>query len=337
MAGFFNFRKQGPLMFRAPRAKTFVSGNSTRTKRSVTGPSRKRKRTFKGKRKSTRKGKSSTLTRLSKRVSVLSKGVDASTGTLTHRALYVASFSVPIGGSKVGQLIMNSFARNAAALTVVPYFDSSTGTIVNVDVSSPLYQNAFRFSSTFIKATLLNNTMTSIQLRVGIMIPRNDTAFGPLAAFSAGLTDIGISAVDPLVRFSDSQALKDLWSWAPGTFKMVTLSPGGHYDISMSLPAYDYEVATSQLEEDVSYKVADRPAVLVYQALGAMHTDVKDHTEINYGEANVTVTAIVTRKITYAAGANIQRTILVNDDTSSTFTTGGVQANQPVAGLQSLT
>lgn len=322
------FKFQGP---RPRKAVNFVSGNLTR-RRTASRRKISRKRTFKGK---SRKGsRKRSVTSLSRRVTALAKGVDASTGRLTHRWFHVESFTVPQGESKLAQMVLNSLPRLEEVLENVPFYDSSTNTIKDINAKSPQFQNAFQFQRTSIKVSMINNQNTSIMLRVGIMVPKNDTNVGPVAAFDAGVADIQLTNNHPLIRFSDAQTLQDLWKFSPGTFKTITLSPGAHYDINMVLPAFEYQVATADADT-LTYRRDFQPAVLVYQGIGAIHTDTDIHTEINYSECNVTVTAVVVRKIMYNAGANIQRSVLKNNEVSS-FTNQGVQVNQPTSFKQFL-
>lgn len=320
MASFFDFRRQGAAK---RRAKTAVSGNATRRK-TLSRKKSKRKRTFKGK-----KSRKSSVKTLSRKVAKLSKGLAANTGTLVHRQLHVDSVSVPEGQSVFDGIILSSASRLIGALSAVPYYDSSTNNVVTADPTSRSYQNAYTFARTSYACTLINNATIGCTIRCGIMVPREDTNAGPVSAFLSGVADISISPTSPLVRLSDSQVLQDVWQWMPGSYKEVTLSPGGRYDLKASEGSFKYQLATVEADP-LTYRKDDKPAVLVYQVMGVIASDSALKSEINFTECSLTVKALVVRTITYPAGAAIRRVVLSNTETSL-FTNGGTVIQQPEA------
>lgn len=332
MSAFFDFRKQG---MPRKRANTTVTGNSTRTKSSTfkraRTPSRK-KRTFK--RKSRKAPKRGSVQSLNRRVTKIARGLAANQGTLTHRELHVGIFNVPQYQAAFFQQICSSFARLEGTLTDVPMYDSSTAQVVSNDFTVATTQMGFNFERTTITTSIVNNSTAGIVIRAGFMTVNDDTSFGPLAAWNAGLTDASLTSTDPLLKLSDSGVLKDLWHFIPGGAKTMTLSPGGRLNISTSLGQFTYQRATSDADA-LTYRKDNKPLVLVIHAHGVLQKDTS-LAQLNYSQCSVTVESLVTRTIKYAAGADVRRTVTRNVETS-TFTNGGAQVNQPEAVLQSFT
>lgn len=271
------------------------------------------------------------LTAVNRRLNNLSRQVSSNTGTLIHRTLLIKHVSCPEGKSQFDQVILNSSTRLTNSLQAVPFFDPATNAIVTANPTLNSFQQGYRVASTSSKVVITNNSIAGTRIRVGVLVPREDTSQGPTSSFTSGCTDIGISDDDPLVRLSDSQVLTDLWKFQPGTYKEMTLSPGAKYETTISAGGFLFNLATLDAD-DLTYRKDYKAQVLVVQTLGNVMHSVGASSEINYGECSLDITALTSRVFKYAAGADIRRVAFL--DTERTTMTSGIQANQPSATRQ---
>lgn len=342
---FSNFRGNATFFKKSKKkgssfVKSFTRpGMVRRTRRVRTarrGPSRrgrmKRRVAFGG-----TKRRGATLHALQKKVNKLSKGVDATTGLLTHRRLQTASFTSDATKSLTTHLVVNNQGINNASVEFLNYFDAATNTFVQknaADVGGQ--QTGIRFQAIIVTATVRNNRTVPAKLRVSLVKPKNDTSLAPLQAFTAGLTDIG--GADPesvLTRHSDSKVYTDLWKNISGTYKDVTLLPGEQVILKANLGSFDYEPATADADP-LQFRVQDKPCVFFIQIMGIISHDSVVSTEHAFGQASVDVAIETVRKITYAAGANIER-VFYEDGQPAAFTNVATIAAQPVAANQNFT
>lgn len=276
------------------------------------------------------------INQLSRRVTALSKDVNSSIGELTHRRLQVGSFISSVNKSLTGHVTISNLGSLSNVLGVVPYFDAATNTIVQVDASSTNYQRDYQFKSSFVTATIVNNYTVPCHVRCALVKPRADTTLNPTAAFEAGLVDAGgISRESTLVRWSDSQVYNDLWKTIPGASADKILLPGEKITLTASLGAFDYEQATNDVDNQ-SFRVADKGCCLFMQTKSTLSHDAVLSNEHGYGKSAVDLSVLTIRKIHYAAGCSLKRSIL-DSEASTSFTNVATIGAAPVAAFQDFT
>lgn len=322
---------------RKRRARAKITGNtSNRRTNSKRRPFRRtfKKRSFKRrtfKRKSRRAG----LAKITSRVAKLAKTVSGTTSTLIHRTFLVQRIDVGQGASAFNQMILSSFVRTENAISQVPFFDAATNTVISVQPTANAFQQGFNFETTSSRIVVTNNSTVGCTVRLGVMEPKEDTSQGPTAAFSSGLSDIGLSITDPMVRMSDSNVLMGIWKWVPKTYKEVVLAPGAKYELTVTSAPYTYQLATQDADNQ-AYPKSIRSQVLVIQALGTVQHDATNAGFLNFGQCALDVSALTTRRITYAGGANMTR-VAFHDTARTTMAAGGTEAQKPIAELQQFT
>lgn len=302
------------------------------TARVSTFTRRKRpRRSYKSK--GSRRTKRSTVTKLSKRVSKLSHEVGASLGKLTHRNLFSWSLTVDQNKSLTHDVVISARGQVAQPLKALPFYVAATNSIQVVDATLGGFQREYQFTSTSVKCVLRNNYRVPVQVRSCFVVPKSDTGVGPTEAFEDGLLDAGL--LDPessLIRWSDSQVYTDLWRSISGSFKDVILLPGEQILMSTNLGSFDYQIATT-LEDTQTYRVADKPISLMVQIRGIIAHDSVDVTQHGLSGAALDISLEVIRKITYNAGASIERSVLLDQTTD--FSNSAIVAATPAAALQS--
>lgn len=301
--------KYGKTYERKTKAKgsEFVVGNAPYTRRASAARATPYKRKGKGK-----KGKVSPIKKLKAQVDRLAVGVKAATGNLTHRYKHFHHSSSGVGLSNTTQVILCDKAQLQTCLNFMPYYDSGTNSVIEVDSNNKAFASGIEVKSTSITVKITNNLQVSTHIRVALMSPTGDTGLGPVACFESGLLVQGKPASaantgkdNPLVRWSDSQQLVDMWKNIPGTYKDVILSPGAIYEAKAQLPCYNYEQRTTA-NDGLQYRVADRACVLMIQQRGNVRQDFSTPGQMNFGANTIQVEALVVRKFEYAAGADIR-------------------------------
>lgn len=338
MASFFDF----PSPFRFKKM-TGSRRNTTRTsngRSTVKRPfprrrSASRTRSFKKVRFTKKRKKSTTVKTLSKRVTKLAKSVDQGLALLTHRHLSAGQFLASAGKQLTKSFDLNNQGILNNSLSIVPYFDSSTNTIIDIDASDNLttYQRDYLFKYQGATVILKNNYTVPCVIKAAIVRPKNDTSVTPSNAWLAGLADIGSFTGEELqLKWSDSQVYMDMWTNI--VMKKTVLQPGQELVLHADLGSLKYQPQTAEADS-LSYRVNEKPASLMITVMGEIAHDSVDTTQMSTTRAGVDFKIEVIRKIEYDAGLSIKRIRLILDNFQTAgFTNTGTIAAKPVAAYQ---
>lgn len=311
-----------------------VAGNAPYTPiRARSAPTFSRRGRARGKAKRKRTPYVKDIKQLKTKVARLQVGVQAATGVLTHRFQHVRGMSTLVSKGGTAQFVLSDKAQLAAVLGKMPYYDSSTNSMVEVSPATQTFQSGIEIKSTSISVKITNNQQVSVHIRVALMTPTGDTNIGPNACFNAGLlvqgkplSSVNTTLDNPLVRWSDSQQLTDMWKNIPGTYKDVMLSPGAFYEAKAQLPCYNYEARTTATD-NLNYRVADRACVMLVQAVGNVRQSQDVPATMDFGPSVLQIEALVIRKVVYAAGADVRCAQFLNNETVAAAQL--YQCNQP--------
>lgn len=335
MASFFEF----PFPFQFRKMTKSKKKNGARTFKKRAFPVRRRPMksskptTFK-KRTSKRKRKGTTVKTLAKRVTKLSKSVETGLADLTHRKLSLGTFSTAVGKQLTASVTINNQGAVNDSLSAVPYFDSSTNTIVTIDASdnASTYQRSYLFKYQSVRVKLTNNYTTPCTVDARLVVPTHDTSVTPISAYLAGLIDVGSPDPDGLLTLlSDSQVYNDMWKSQVG--KKATIQPGETLVLFAPLGAMNFEIQTAEADS-LQFRKDEKPMALMIRLQGPVGHDSVDSTQLSYLKASLQYEIEVIRKIEYQAGLSIKRFIAVEDNIQTAFTNQGQVAQKPVGGLQ---
>lgn len=206
------------------------------------------------------------------------------------------------------------------------YNPSAPTSLVTADGSSGTYQKDFLFTSIYHKIHLRNNYQVPADVTVYKVRLKGDTSIAPLTAFTNGLADVGNpGSSSPLVYLTDSEQFKELYSIESS--KSFRLSPGAARTMSQSLKNLLYDPSARD-SHTVTYQRAHRNMFFIVRVEGVVGHD-SSIAEYGVLQAGVDILIDRTFKVKYPAGADI-KWIVVNDS-SDTFTNGGVVSSKPVS------
>lgn len=181
---------------------------------------------------------------LTKEVANLKRQVNAQNATYTKKARFFKTCS----SAAVNEVCYESLDFNSASvlegvIDAVKYFDPATpGTLINVDLSSPTFQNQVRFVKSYGRVMCRSNYGVPCKVDIYVFKAKLDTGITVETALSNGLTDSSNgTSTSPLIYPSDSHDVSDLFSIVK--HKTCYLPPGGECILTHSFPAFNYDVS----------------------------------------------------------------------------------------------
>lgn len=211
-----------------------------------------------------------------------------------------------------------TLAEVEAAMSSLRYFDPSTNDMKTANPASGTY-NREMCVSIFRKIKLVNNYRVPVQITVYSCVPKKDTGQAPSSFFLSGLVDQGIpapSANSPLVHFSDSHDLKDMYAFT-GTKKI--LMPARSMVVKAVTPEFKFDFGTADAYVD-KYQRSQGAHIFVIRMtgmLGHSNTQPDDNYATGFVGGVVDICMDVTYKFMYDAGKDVHEYSL--DDTSFTI------------------
>lgn len=252
---------------------------------------------------------------------------EADMGELIYRFRNTFTVRSSVNSIDQGEYFSHTSDTLETILGQLRYYNPSAPTsLVTADGSAGSYQKDFLFTSIYHKIHLRNNYQVPADVTVYKVRLKGDTSIAPLTAFSNGLADIGNpGSSSPLVYLTDSEQFKELYSIESS--KSFRLSPGATRTMSQSLKNLLYDPSARD-SHTVTYQRAHRNMFFIVRVEGVVGHD-SSIAEYGVLQAGVDILIDRTFKVKYPAGADI-KWIVVNDS-SDTFTNGGVVSSKPVS------
>ncbi len=193
------------------------------------------------------------------------------------------------------------------------------------------FQKEFYFKKIYTKMTVRNNYQIPIDVSVYACRVRDDTGIEPDTAVTNGLVDVGgPTGTSPLVYPTDSIQFTDLWRIEAS--KKVMLEPGTQCSLGVPTKSFQYDPSISDSHTE-AFQTRFKGLSYLVRLTGCLgHDTVEAEFALNQSKADIYLDT--TFEIQYAAGADI-KFITIADSSASSFTTGGVVSNKPVADNQS--
>lgn len=261
---------------------------------------------------------------LTYKVNQLKKTVDSSLSTYTKKSRdYGSTLVAAVEQCAYGSQTIHSVSVLQGVIDAVKYFNPSTpGTLINVDLSSPTFQNRVKFSSSYASINARNNYQVPVKVRSYFFVVRKDTGITPETAITNGLADMSNASItNPLVFPTDVHDLTDLWSIASS--KTVLLNPGEEFTHSWSAPPFKYDVSLSDSHTS-AYQKYFHGCIHVFRIEGvASHGSTSGSTQ---GKAGIDWILNRNHTVVYPGGSDIK---YLEADLTSGSAVGTIQVSLP--------
>lgn len=262
-------------------------------------------------------------TGLKQKVNRIQKQLATSEGTYVKKTRYHDQILVAnVNEVNYGTLSFNSTVSLESAIDSVKYFDpAAPGTLVTVNLAAATYQQSVRFVNTYGRISIRNNFGVPCNATMYILKCKTDTSITPTTAMSNSLADESASTiVNPQIYPSDCHEFNDLWRIVRS--KSVYLEAGKESSISMSLPAFNYDVSRSDTQTSAYQKYFHGSAFLVRLEGVMAHGATAGY---GISKAGLDVAYDTHYVIKYPAGVNVN--YIETSHTTSAFT-GTVQVSE---------
>lgn len=260
----------------------------------------------------------------------LKRLAEADMGELIYRFRNTFTQRASVNSIDQGEYFSHTSDTLETVLSELRYYNPSSPTaLVQADGASGSYQKDFLFTSVYHKLHVRNNYQVPVDVTIYKIRLKGDTSITPLTSFTNGLADVGNpGSSSPLVYLSDSEQFKELYTIEQS--KSFRLSPGSTRTMSQSLKNLLYDPSARD-SHTLTYQRAHRNMWFIVRVEGVVGHD-STLSEIGVLEAGVDILVDRTFRVKYPAGADI-KWIVVNDS-SDTFTNGGVVSSKPVVDNQ---
>ncbi len=214
------------------------------------------------------------------------------------------------------------------------FFNPSVpGTLTTAAGGTGTYQRDYYFHSVFSTYMARNNYQIPCKVTVYCFVPKSDTNITPATAYTNGLTDIGApTATSALMYPTDSIQLNDLWKIAVS--KSVILEPGESCKIVYKAKKFQFDPSFVD-SHSLSYQSRYGCHTFGARVEGILGHDTVETDEFTTLAGQIDIQLDHRYEVSYDAGIDVT-TVIVDDSSSATFTTGGVVSNKPVSDNQAL-
>lgn len=217
-----------------------------------------------------RKIRQSQVKQLSKKVSKISKQMKSNTATYKKKLRDYSTLRISNAGEAAYfSNAFNSTAIIESAIDSVKYFDPATpGTLINVDLTAPTFQNQVRITSSYSNMIAKNNYVVPVKCTMYVFKVRKDTSIGVTTSMSNSLSDMSNGTIaSPLIYPSDCHDTMDLWKI--DVSKSAILAPGEVMSLSKSYPSFSYDVSLTD-SHSLSYQTAYHGSMLIVRIEGVV-------------------------------------------------------------------
>lgn len=265
---------------------------------------------------------------LKKQVQQLQRIAKSSMGTLIYRQRTTSRILSSVNQKNYGFTgSQNETSQYETVLAQLRFFNPSTpGTLVQGNGSTGTYYRQFLFKSVASKLQVSNNYQVPCRVRVYCCMTKRDTNINPATAFENGLADIGAPSANSILTYpTDSKEFNDLYSIVKK--RDILMQPGKIITCNYAVKNIMYEPALSD-DQTQTYQKKNKTFfwfIMVYGALG--HDSSAD--QQGTLSAGIDVMNTTTYTVEYDAGIDLKYVYI--DDTSDSFTNGGLVSEKPVA------
>lgn len=168
--------------------------------------------------------KKANVQKIQKDIREIKKSLDTQTALFTRKRMATTSLTIAaVGQAKYGWININGKDIIEDAINSVKFFDPDVpGTLQNVDLTAPAFQNEVRLTKVFGGFDCMNNYKVPVKFSYYFVLPKIDTNENPQNAVSNGFTDISDgSNTDVLLYPSDSQLFSKLWKTVKSGTKLL--------------------------------------------------------------------------------------------------------------------
>lgn len=207
---------------------------------------------------------------LTKKVNELSRQVKSTTSTYIKKS---RGFDQLINTTDNYVNVVNhdlcSITQIQAAIDNVKYFDPATpGTLINVNLTTPTFQNQVLIKRSYGRIVCRNNYGVPCKVTIYICSTKKDTSITPIAAINNGLSDMSNATISsPLIYPTDIHDFNDLWKIDKS--KSIQLNPGDECSLSHSYPEYRYDVSLAD-SHGTEYSTYFHGSVMMVRLTGVL-------------------------------------------------------------------
>lgn len=204
-----------------------------------------------------------TLKAVAKEVNSLKKKVAVLNTKYTKKYRTLGALTCLTNQCAYQTLSVNSASVLEGVIDSVKYFNpSAPGTLINVDLTAPTYQNKVRFTKSYVGATIRNNFSVPCYVDIYMCVAKRDTSIAPETAISNSFTDMTNAVITNSPMYpTDAHDFKDLWKIMK--HKRIRLDAGKEFTFSSVLPAFDFDVSLSDSQTESFLKYFHGAALLL--------------------------------------------------------------------------
>lgn len=257
-----------------------------------------------------RRYKKSSVKKLTSKVSKLKKQVESNMSTYIKKERFYRDCLVANDGECNYTLKSFNYTTGLdAAIDAVKYFDPSVpGTLINVDMSVPTFQQQILFEKNYAKMLVRNNYSVPARVTLYLLHNKFDTSITPTTSISNSLTDMSNATItDSMVYPTDCHDFNDTWRIAKS--KTDTLQVGGELSLSYASPSFKYDISLVDSHTSV-YQKHFHACVLMVRVEG-----VPSHGQtsgVSQAKAGVDVFFDMIHRVKYPGGADLKYLEIVN-------------------------
>lgn len=274
--------------------------------------------------------------KLRKQVKQLSKVVSSDTGTHIYR--WREAGVIKTDNPKESQFTgadnfeINTVSKLETAMSGLRYYDpSNPSVLLTADGAAGSFHKEFLFKRAYHKLMVRNNYQVPCNCTIYLFKVKESTNITPTTAFANGLADVGNPSISSsLVYPSDSQELMDLYKIEKSITKF--LQPGQEMSMISSSKPFDVDPSFND-DHSSSFQKRHQAGCFAVRISGPLGHDILSSGQQGNLQCAADYQMDSVFEIRYAAGADI-KTIVVSDNSISSFTNSGVVSNKSVSDNQ---
>lgn len=254
---------------------------------------------------------------LKKKVSALTKMVNASNATHTYRTNFTGDLFSGESNCTYTSIRYNSSTLIETALAGLRYYDpANPDTLVSAGGGDGTYSRRFGVHELYGKLHLRNNYTVPAKCTIYLLKPKVDTSIDPVTAFTQGMTDQNNpDTTSELIYMTDSDQFNELWSIVKS--KSVTIKAGGEFTMSHSEKPFEYDPAFFDSHQ-LAYQNVSRSKRWVVRMHGVLSHDTAQPLEQGLSNCGMDYSSFTKFVFKYDAGCSLNDFTI--DDKNDTFT-----------------
>lgn len=240
---------------------------------------------------------------LAKDVTKLKRSVHAVQTIYTKKSRSYNTLRVNTNATNYVIAQLNADSVLSGVIDSVKYFNpAAPGTLVNVDLTSPTYQQKVMFNKSYISLVARNNYSVPCYVDIYFLTVKKDCSIDPDSAIANSFTDMTNGAITSAQLFpSDAHDFNDVWKIAK--HKRKYLEAGQQLTLTGSCPEFFYDVSLGD-SDTASYMKYFHGSVMLVRVEGVLgHGSTS-----GYGVMPAGVDILYDRihKVTYSGGVGTE-------------------------------